>query len=114
MQGRIGGTVATRTKGIMQLSGDNSPPVFAPVKIEYRIGADEWSIWLFDVRITLKRTPRQQVSCRIGKEQQSCYPCEIKDNKEKGTWSIKINGIGLWIKVRRQDILSTIGKEAMG
>lgn len=111
MSGTIGGTVATLAKGIMQLSGDTSPPVEAPVKILYRIGTDAWNIQIFDVQITLVRAKRQQIGCLIGP---SRIPCKINDNQEKGTWSITIKGIGLWLKLRRQDILNTIGKEGLG
>lgn len=111
MSGAIRGTVGTLTKGIMQLSGDASPPVEAPVKIMYPVGGDTWSIQLFNVRITLLRTSHIQVSCLIGANR---FPCEIKDNKEKGTWSITIRGIGLWLKLKRMDIVTTIGKEGLG
>ena len=111
MSGAIRGTVGILTKGIMQLSGETSPPVEAPVKMTYPVGGDSWSIQLFNVQITLLRTPHPQVSCLIG---ESRFPCEIKDNKEKGTWTITVGGIGLRLKLKRSDVLTTIGKEGLG
>lgn len=117
MNKRVGGTVATRVRGMMQLSGDQSPPVPAIIRIEYEIGADVWSLVVFNVRVILKRCKDLLVSCEVcyqGEKSGPLYPCKIIDDMEKNTWQIKVLGpIGLWVSVPREAISETVGKGAV-
>lgn len=117
MNRKIGGTVATRVRGMMQLSRDQSPPVPAIIRIEYEIGADVWSLVVFNVRVILKRCKDSLVSCEVcyqGEKSGPLYPCKIIDDMDKNTWQIKVLGpIGLWVSVPRGAISETVGKGAV-
>lgn len=117
MDQEMRGTVGTRVVGMMQLSGDQSPPIPAMIQIEYEIGSDVWSLVVFNVRVILKRCRNSLVSCEVcyrNEKSGPLYPCKIIDDMDKNIWQIKVLGpIGLWVSVPRWAIASTVGKGAV-